>query len=82
MPFTATRLCAGDFASGGEWQQPSDSACNFDDQATQLCQLPEVTSLSFSGLLLRLFSKQASSCNEYISVLRTLMSQRHFQKVN
>lgn len=42
VPLNATRVCGGDFVSGGKWQQPSDSACNFDDLAAQLCQLPEV----------------------------------------
>jgi len=46
VPFKATRLCAGDFTSGGQWQEPDDSECNFDDVGSQLCQLPEVKVLT------------------------------------
>ena len=46
VPFKATRLCAGDFTSGGQWQEPDDSECNFDDIGSQLCQLPEVNVLT------------------------------------
>ena len=69
VPFNATRVCAGDFVSGGEWQRPSDSACNFDDLAAQLCQLPEVIAnyralfpdLSLGGLVPNSLSSQTVS---------------------
>jgi len=42
LPRTATRLCAGGFASRGEWDQPMHMECNFTDVVRELCLMPEV----------------------------------------
>ena len=42
LPRTATRLCAGNFVSGGQWNQPLDMKCNFTNVVRELCLMPEV----------------------------------------
>ena len=42
LPRTATRLCAGGFASGREWDQPMHVECNLTDVVRELCLVPEV----------------------------------------
>ena len=38
----ATRLCGGDFDTGGRWEEPIDTPCNYSDLARKLCLSPEV----------------------------------------
>ncbi len=33
----ATRVCTGDFTSGGRWMETDTSPCQFDELAWQLC---------------------------------------------
>lgn len=57
LPRTATRLCAGNFVSGGRWNQPLDMKCNFTNVVRELCQMPEV-----QMLLVYQFSVACSMC--------------------
>ena len=42
IPRVATRICAGDFETGGEWEDPAADDCNFSDFTRRLCLVPSV----------------------------------------
>ena len=40
---TASRVCGGNFMSGGRWENPSVQACNFSATTRRLCQVADVS---------------------------------------
>ena len=39
----ATRICGGDFESGGQWEDPADDDCDFSDFTRRLCLVGQST---------------------------------------
>ena len=42
----ATRRCGGHFSTGGQWDSPSDAACNTSDITRRICSLSNVSGLA------------------------------------
>ena len=62
LPRTATRLCAGGFAAGGQWDQPMHQECNFTDIVRELCLMPEVC------IYLHIHCSSSSACTYAVPV--------------
>ena len=43
IPRMATRICGGDFESGGRWEDPADDGCDFGDLTRRLCLVGQST---------------------------------------